>query len=276
VLQPTLFTACMLAATQTWAQLEPLSPGNDVPVVPSAAPAAAETAGSLEIGFGSQHLTAGFDNWSDVTVLGRYALGRHVLRAEAASTRRFGENGAFLGLGDTYTFDEDWYGALAVGAGDGAFYLPRIRIDAALNRKLLSDRSLVATLGLGYYHAPDGHTDRALTLGAIYYFKTPWVVEGGVRFNSSNPGAVRTNQQFVAATWGRDKHDLVTGRFTWGGEGYLSISAQTQLVNFRSNEANLGWRHWFTPRTGALLGLTRYSNPLYRRTGVNVGFFYDF
>lgn len=271
MLRSTLFTACLLAASHAPAQTAPTAPA-DV----TAPPPAASTR-SVEVGFGSQHLTDGFGRWSDVTVLGRFGTGRHVLRGEAAAMRRFGEHGAFVGLGDSYTFNDDWYGSIAVGAGDGAFYLPRVRVDAALSRKLLADRSLVATLGLGYYDAPDGHTDRSLALGATYYFSgAPWVAEGGVRFNASNPGAVRTRQQFIAATWGRDKQDLVAGRYSWGGEGYLSLSSQTQLVNFRSREANLSWRHWFTPRTGAVLGLTRYSNPLYRRTGINVGVFYDF
>ncbi len=43
-----------------------------------------------------------------------------------------GESGVFLGLGDVYTFDEDWYGQLAVGAGDNVLrLLPPLNIEEA-------------------------------------------------------------------------------------------------------------------------------------------------
>jgi YaiO family outer membrane protein len=264
----------LLAAAHVLAQ----PAAGPLPDFPDSAPPPAPTAPvrSLEVSFGAQHLSDGYGAWRDVTATGRFGLGPHVLRGEASAMRRFGADGAIVAVGDSYTFDQDWYGSLAVGAGDGAFYLPRVRVDAALSRKLLADRNLVLTVGPGYYHAPDGHTDRSLLLGATYYFTAPWILEGGVRFNASNPGGVHTRQQFVVATWGRHRQDLVVARHTWGSEGYLTISSQTQLVNFRSRETNLSWRHWVTPQSGAVLGLVRYSNPLYLRTGVTVGVFHDF
>lgn len=230
----------------------------------------------LELSTSPQSLSNGYGHWRDVTLRGTYGMAGHVLQGELAVMRRFGEQGTFAGISDTVTFNEDWFGSLAVGAGDGAFYLPRFRADAMLYRKWLAQRQLVTSVGLGYYDALDGHTDRSLLLGAAYYFDEPWVVEGGVRLNRSNPGSVRTSQRFVAVTWGRDKQDRVTVRHGWGGEGYLATGPTTQLVNFNSHETSLAWRHWVTPRTGFLLGANRYSNPLYRRTGLTVGVFHDF
>ena len=80
----------------------------------------------------------------------------------------------------------------------------------------------------------------------------------------------------MALTWGRRKQDLVTARYGWGSEGYLAMAANPQLVNFDSREASVTWRHWLTPRTGVLVGANRYTNPSYRRSGVNVGIFHDF
>jgi len=247
-------------------------------LAPSAAPlqAAVEPLRSLELSTGAQRLSNGYGDWNDISLRGAYGQSRHVFQGEASVQRRFNQDGAFIGLGDTYSFDEDWYGSLAVGAGDGAFYLPRYRVDAALYRKFLPGRNLVGNVGAGFYKAPDGHSDRSVSLGAAYYFESPWIVEGGVRFNSSNPGSVRTHQQFAAVTWGRDKQDLVTGRYTWGGEGYLATGPATQLVNFDSREASISWRHWLNPRTGVLVGANRYSNPLYQRSGINVGIFHNF
>jgi YaiO family outer membrane protein len=231
---------------------------------------------SLELSAGSQSLSGGFGNWRDLTLRGAYGLPGHLLQGEVSLNRRFGEDGTFVGVSDTYTFNEDWFGSLALGAGDGAFYLPRYRADATLYKKWLADRRLLTSVGIGYYDAPDGHTDKSLSLGAAYYFESPWIVEGGVRLNSSNPGAVRTQQQFVALTYGLDKHDLVSARYTWGGEGYLATAANQQLVNFDSQEAGVAWRHWLDPRTGLLVSANRYTNPLYRRAGVNIGIFHDF
>lgn len=269
------FPLCaMLCAAPAFSQPFPADQQGAAPAL--AAPVPAEPVRSLELSTGAQSLSGGYGNWNDLTLRGAYGMSRHTFQAEASVQRRFNEDGAFIGLGDTYTFNEDWYGSLAVGAGDGAFYLPRYRADATLYRKFLPGRNLVGNIGIGYYKAPDGHSDRSVSLGAAYYFEAPWIVEGGVRLNSSNPGAVRTQQQFAAVTYGRDKQDLVTARYAWGGEGYLAIGPNTQLVNFDSREASIAWRHWLNPRTGILVGANRYSNPLYRRTGLNVGIFHNF
>jgi YaiO family outer membrane protein len=163
-----------------------------------------------------------------------------------------------------------------VGAGDGSFYLPRYRVDASLSRKWLDSKNLITHFGAGYYDAPDGHTERSLTAGLVYYFEEPWILEGGLRSNESSPGSIQSQQQFVAVTYGHNKQDLITARYGWGGEGYLSIAADTQLIDFDSREGSIVWRHWINPHTGFLLGANRYNNPTYNRTGVTLGFFYDF
>lgn len=275
MLKKLLLTALVLAGAPLWAQSDAYPSVRAAPPAPAPAPAGAPLR-SVELSAGSQRLTGSYGNWRDVTLRGIYGAGDHVLQGEVAATRRFHENGAFVGLSDTYTFSPDWYGLLAFGAGDGAFYLPRYRVDASLSRKLLEDRRLVGTLGLGYYRAPDGHTDRIVRLSGVYYFSSPWIAEAGVHFNSSNPGSVRTRQQFLAVTWGRDKQDLVSARHAWGSEGYQTLAEGTQLVNFRSRETAVSWRHWLNPRTGVLTGAVRYSNPLYRRSGITLGVFHSF
>lgn len=276
MLKKILFTpALVLAGAPLWAQSDAYPPGRAAAPVQALAATGAPSR-SVELSTGSQRLTGSYGNWRDVTLRGIYGFGDHVVQGEVAATRRFHESGAFLGLSDTYTFNPDWYGLLAVGAGDGAFYLPRYRVDASLSRKLLEDRRLVATLGLGYYRAPDGHTDRIVTLSGVYYFTAPWIAEAGVHFNSSNPGSVRTRQQFLAVTWGKDKQDLVSARHAWGSEGYQTLAEGMQLVNFRSRETTVSWRHWLNPSTGVLTGAVRYTNPLYRRSGINLGIFHNF
>lgn len=274
----TLFSALtallLVHAGTAWAQLS--SSGRDLLVPVQPVQAADPVRPSLELSTGAQRLSSGLGNWRDVTLRGVYGLPSHTLQAELSQHQRFGQNGTFLGVSDTYIIDDDWFSWVSVGAGDGAFYLPRYRIDATLSRKWLEKRNLVTSFGFGYYNAPDGHVDRGLTAGLVYYFESPWVVEAGVRLNSSNPGSINTQQQFLAASYGRDKQDLVTARYGWGGEGYQSIAANTQLVNFQSREASVAWRHWFNPTTGLLVGANRYTNPSYNRTGVTVGAFHSF
>ena len=231
---------------------------------------------SLEVRAGAQHVTGGFGDWRDASVFGTYRTGRHLLQAELASQHRFHDAGTYAAVIDTYTFDDDWFASLAIGAGDGAFFLPRYRADAFVHRKLLRDRRLVATLGAGYYRAPDGHVDRSFTVGGAYYFEAPWVVQAAVRFNESDPGSVRARQQFVALTYGRERRDVVVARYGWGREAYLAISPGRALVDFASREATLQWRHWLDARQGVSIALEHYRNPLYERSGATVGWFASF
>ena len=236
-------------------------------------PAASRTL--VDVYTSGHNLSNGFGNWREVGVRGSIQTGAHRLQAELASMRRFGESGNYFGVGDTVTFDQDWFASLSAGAGDGAFYLPRYRVDGFVNRKFLPDRNLIGTLGAGYYRAPDGHVDRNASIGATYYFSQPLVVQGEVRFNNSSPGSIRTRQQFVAATWGRDKETQVTGRYAWGREGYQTVGQAMSLVDFRSNEASVKVRHWLGPAWGVQAGLERYRNPFYVRNGGQLGFFWQ-
>jgi YaiO family outer membrane protein len=262
------------------AQATPLAPAMALPSTPTLPePAAAQDpevkSTQLLLYTSAQRLTAGLGNWQEIGVRGSRAVGAHVWQGEFASMRRFGESGNFIGLGDTYEFNPDWFGTLSVGAGDGASYLPRARVDGFINRKLLADRNLIATLGAGYYSAPDGHNDRSFSLGATYYFSEPWIVQGEVRFNNSRPGSVNTQQQFVAVTWGRDQQTQITARHAWGSEGYQSIGAGASLVNFKSRQTSLNVRHWLGKDWGVAAGVEQYHNPTYNRKGATLALFWE-
>ena len=227
---------------------------------------------SLELRLGAQRLTAGYPRWREAGLLLTYPTGSHAWRAELAATDRFGERGTWLSVMDTFTLDRDWYASLAAGVGDGAFYLPRTRIDAFIHRKLLADRRLVAFAGVTGSRAPDGHQDRAVEIGAIHYFAGPWVLQGALRFNESDPGDVRTRQQYVALSR-LSAADQWTLRYGWGREGYLAIGPASSLVDFASREASLRWRHALDRRSGVTVALEHYRNPSYHRSGIAMGYF---
>jgi YaiO family outer membrane protein len=231
---------------------------------------------SLQLSVGRQHLSNDFPSWRDATLRGLYKLGAHVLQGEFSAKREFNESGIFFGVSDTYTFNPLWDGSIDVGAGNGAFYLPRIRTDAFLYRKWLEKLNLVTAVGLGYYKAPDGHIDRSVQLSATYYFELPLVIEAGARVNLSNPGSIKTSRRFVAATYGREKNYLISARYDWGAEGYQAIAEKVTLVDFHSKDTSVSWRRWVDRSSGFTVELIRYTNPTYKRLGINIGLFHEF
>lgn len=230
---------------------------------------------TLELRLSAQRLTAGFPGWGEASLLLGRAWGDHRLQAELSTADRFGARGTQMAVMDTYTIDPDWYATLAAAAGDGAFFLPRTRFDATLHRKLLADRRLVAFAGVTEYRAPDGHHDRAFTVGALHYFSAPWVLQAAMRYNESRPGGIRTRQQHIALTYGRAPGDLVVARYGWGREGYLAIGPATTLVDFASREGSVQWRHPVTRDFGLVVAAEHYRNSFYHRTGAAVGLFMD-
>lgn len=231
---------------------------------------------SLDVSTGYQQLTGGYSSWRQLTIHGIYEKDQHVFQGELSNKREFNTSGNFLGLTDTYTINDDWFTSGSLGIGDGAFYLPRVRFDGFLYRKWLPKKNFVSSLGVGYYNAPDGHIDRSLALGGAYYFDQPWVVEGGVRFNRSNPGGVNTHQQFIATSFTPDQQNSFSARFAWGSEGYVPLAVKTSIVGFNSKDASVSWRHRLDKHWGFSLSANRYQNPSYSRSGVDVGISHQF
>ena len=124
-----------------WALVSHRLRGRDPAMVPAAqapaaqAPTAADMQRSLELSTGFQNLSAGFGSWRNLTLRGTYGLPSHVLQGEISANRRFNKDGTVSMVSGAYTFNDDWYSNVALGFGDGAFYLPRYRIDAALHKK---------------------------------------------------------------------------------------------------------------------------------------------
>ena len=107
-----------------------------------------------------------------------------------------------------------------------------MRVDGQLNKKWLSKRNLVTTLGAGYFDAKDAHRDSSLFLGGSYYFDAPLIVQGGVRWNRSTPGAVISRSQYLAVTQGKDRQYFVVLRGEVGRQAYQALGAGAILVDF--------------------------------------------
>jgi YaiO family outer membrane protein len=235
------------------------------------------TQGTLEAGALHHTLSDGFGNWNHLFVRGNVRLGADdLLNAELVHARQFGDSGNLMVLGDTHTFNADWYGSASMATSTGGFFFPHSRFDLTANRKWLAGRNLVSTLGLTAINAKDGHRDRSLLAGASYYFAGPWIAEGGMRFNRSNPGRVNSNGKYLALTYAENQRRMVSLRRSIGSEAYQYIGENALLVDFHSSSWTGTWRQWLRPKQGFQVRAESYSNPYYHRHGIELSLFQEF
>jgi YaiO family outer membrane protein len=235
------------------------------------------TTGTLEVGASHAGLTGGYPDWS-----GAYLRGviqpdlRNTWTGELVRQEEFNDRGVYYALTNTHQLSPDWYTHISLGSSSGGFFFPRYQVNAQANKKWGRRRDLITTIGLGYSAAKDPHRDTSLSLGATYYFRAPWIVEGGVRWNNSTPGSMVSRSQFLAITQGRNGHHYLTLRYGFGREAYQIIGPATALADFPSHELSLTYRVWVKKDWGVHLSGTRYTNPSYRRAGVTLGTFKEF
>jgi len=246
------------------------------PPPPAPAPEEKVLTNFVEAGGSYRQLTNGFGDWSGGYVRGVYTTGNNTWNGEINGQNEFNDGGVYMAAGDTYILNSDWYASLTLGSSVGGFFWPRFRADAFLNRKLLGRKQLIATLGYGYYGAKDVHRDQSVFVGTTYYFTKPWIIEEGLRFNVSNPGAVFSPSGFVAVTEGRNKKHYVTVNADFGEEAYQLVGPTSVLTQFQSQSLTITWRQWTGKNWGFNLVADYYHSPFYERGGGSFGFFKEF
>jgi YaiO family outer membrane protein len=259
-------------ASSDAAQTSPQQPGADVP--PQAGPK--QLSNYVEAGGDYLGLTNGFGHWAGGYARGVVTQGKNIWNAEVNGQYEFGDAGVYLGAGDSYTFDPDWYGSLTVGTSVGGFFWPRFRGDGFINKKWMARKQLITTFGFGYYAAKDVHRDHSFFAGSTYYFTKPWILEEGIRFNISNPGSVFSPAAFVAVTQGRNKHRYLILRTGFGKEAFQLIGPTVSFSDFPSQTLTVTWRQWVRANWGLNLVVDFYHSPFYVRGGVSFGFFREF
>lgn len=230
----------------------------------------------VETGGNYLALSNGFGYWAGGYSRAVYSRGNDVWNGEINAQHEFGDAGVYFAAGDTHTFNADWYGSLTVGSSGGGFFWPRYRTDVFLSKKWMGRKQFITTGGFGYYAAKDPHRDRVFYVGSAYYFTKPWIVEEGMYFNLSSPGAVFAPAGFVAVTQGRDKHQYIVVRAGFGEEGYQLIGPSVSLTQFQSQTVTVTWRKWMGNNWGFNFVTDYYHNPFYNRGGSSVGFFKEF
>lgn len=280
-LKTLLLLASIGFALHAKAQSPPTSVESDqapVPAVVTAQPEAQTKplTNYVETGADYMTLTNGFGSWSGGYTRGVYEQGKSIWNAEITGQREFGDAGVYFDAGDTYNFNPDWYGALTIGSSAGGFFWPRFRTDAFMNKKWLGRKQWITTAGISYDMAKDVHRDHTFYLGTTYYFEKPWIVEEGLYFNISHPGAVFAPAGFVAVTQGHNKQQYITVRAGFGEEAYQLIGPTATLSQFNSETLTITWRKWMGPDWGFNFVGDYYHSPFYLRGGSTFGFFKEF
>ena len=228
----------------------------------------------IEAGVFYQHVTNDFGDWKGGYARAVLAGSRNVWYLDAKAQDAFRDRGVYGALANVHTFSDRFYTQVGVGAGSGDFVLPDLRLDASLNVKLGSARSLILTAGGTLVDAKAGFEDRALFGALTWYAGASVLVEGGARINWSNPGSVSSARGYGSLSVGRSGSSLFTLRGSAGGEGYQLAGPGAPLREFNSEEAGLVWRIWFVRSVGMVVGGDWYHNPFYTRAGASLGLFH--
>jgi YaiO family outer membrane protein len=272
-----IFTLSLALAMSAASADLPPSTANDSQASPTNDSSAYAINGSVDVGALHHTLTGGFPAWNGEFVRGIvHTSESNTINIEVDRFGEFGDQGKLFVIGDTIDLNADWYAAVNIQGSSGGFFLPRRHVDLDLSRKWFAERNLVTSIGLSAIDAKDDHNDRAVHLGAAYYYSVPLVIEGGVSLNQSSPGGIRATSRFVAATYGRDKSGILSVRYSTGRESYQLIGGNSTLVDFPSQSLLVTWRQWIGRDWGTQLRSENYRNPFYHRDGIEVGLFVDF
>jgi YaiO family outer membrane protein len=280
-----LFLGCVLTCATSSAQVNSgaaAAPGSSLPGLGPLA-LGLDGPGYIEVGGSHSSLTAGNPDWNDFYARGMLSGGHNIWNAELTREARFGDNGWFGDLGLTRTLSENWYAQASVGGSVGGFFLPKLRTDAFIHRKLLQRRQLVATVGGGYDHSRTIAYDWRVQAEGAYYFQYPVVLQGGLMWTHATPGNILARTQYIAASQGHDKEHFVTLRYQWGREGYEVLGAPNAptpafnvLFDFPIRTITATWRQWIGPNWGLNMNVEQHQETAYHRIGGTIGVFLDF
>jgi len=236
--------------------------------------APSERHAEMSLGVSSAHLTHGYGDWYGVHVRGVYQDGGRTILGELAQLHRFGESTQLGALTYVQDLGPDWFGGIGFSGTTSGTILPSARVDLSINRKLLSNRSLIVSLGAGYAWNRSGHRDQLYHAGLIWYALPKWIFEAGTNYTVDSPGSVKAPQYYGAVTYGEVGKSVIVLRGGFGREAYQVTGSGSQIADFRSHEVSAKWRYWFTRKWGTQVEFDYYHNPYYSRIGGELSVFY--
>jgi YaiO family outer membrane protein len=214
--------------------------------------------------------------WRDAYMRFVASGGRNTLSGEGSRENRYGDTGWYYNAGLARDFSENWFADVHAGSSVGGFFLPKLRVDSSINRKLLTNKQLVLTASFGYDKSKQINRDYRFGPAFTYYTKWSVVGQGGVNFVRSFPGNLLDMSEYLAITQGHDKEHFITVRAELGREGYEIVGPQTALQDFAFRQYSGTWRQWIGLDWGVNVIFNHENTPFYRRNGGTVGFFFEF
>lgn len=276
-----MLLSCAMAAAQG-TSAPTVAPGSSLPGLGGVS-LGLNGPGYIEVGGSHSALTDGYSDWNDFYTRAMLSGGHNIWTGELTREGRFGSAGWLYNIGLNRTLSEDWYAQFSAGSSVGGFFLNRFTGDAIINRKLLTRRQLVATVGVGFDLSKTVDKDERLRAEAAYYFNFPLVLQGGAMWTHASPGNILARTQYIAATEGYDKEHFFSLRYEWGREGYEVVGPATTLspaynvlFNFPERSINATWRQWIGPKWGVNLDVEQHQEPAYHRWGGTAGVFLEF
>ncbi len=224
-----------------------------------------------EVGATAHSVSGGFGDWRGIyarTVIPAGTMDTWWI--EALALEAFGERGIQAGVAHRHDWNGRFFHLAGVTAADGAPIFARVRGDLQVGVRLASARNVVAVVGISHVRSVEELTDAAFTGSLAWYAPHGFIVESGVRANTSWPGRVRT-ARFSGAVTRMSPQRSFSLRGIGGEEGWQILTAGTALTRFSSHEVSFAWRERLGTRWSSAVQLDRYENPTYTRTGLTIG-----
>lgn len=234
---------------------------------------------ALEIETGGMYfdLTEDFADTSGAYARGRMGpIGNDEWRTEVVHLDRFDDSGVFGAIGNVHQWHERVFSDLAVGSSNGGFFWPEFRLDAMLSYRWLDNKRLITSAGVTYFDAKDIHSDTGIRGEVLYYTGTPWVFQGGVTYNISEPGGVGSVSGFGVVSHVRDRQRIVSLRVGGGEQAYQPFASDTFQVDISFFTMRLSWKEWLGDNWGVNIAADSYHSTTYDQRGVEFGFFRQF
>jgi YaiO family outer membrane protein len=241
------------------------------------APVQVPTPVTLELTAARGKLTAGLPNARAFNFRAAWLFADgHVANAEVLDESKFGARGGVVAGSYTRVLHANWYATGTAALGHGGPNWANQRLDLDVATKWGAARDIVSHVALYGARFDNQRSDLGLRVSLVAYLPAFTVIEGGVTFNVSAPGSVRSQMPFTSLTWGREKEQYISLRLSSGTEAYQALGTAQQLVNFRSSSLAFGWRRWVGPDWGFIASAESYRNPTYTRQTLGAGLLLQF
>lgn len=244
--------------------------------IPASSSAQAPLAGGLigrtvELHAFHQTVTNNYGDWDGIYGRVIYPGERQTLFVDGLALRGFRERGVQAGVTHRFDWSNAWFQMIGVNAGDGAPLFPRYRADASIGRRWGSSHNLQTTAGASYVQSVTTLSDVAVLGALTWYAPGGFVLESGVRYNTSRPGRIKSHRIHALAMYTPNSRRSFGMRMLAGSEGWQIVSDETTLTQFSSQEAALSWRERIGDTFALNLQADLYTNPFYTRSGVTLG-----